>query len=267
MSRKLNLVDRLLALGRNLQALGRDYDARQILNRLARFGELPAEVAEETQARLAELHLKNQKYRKARRHLIAALGHRPENARYHYLLAGALDGDIKGNSRRAARHYRRSLALDPNQPRCLGEFGLLCLRLGRPESGLKALRRAVKLAPDDPQAVGNLVEGLRQEGRIEEAQQVLRAARFRNPRDARFQKLMQDFQFDQLRQQQEAARQTGAAPEAGPAGPVLLRFVRPAPEIPPAGANGKTVRRDAASPPPAPYFPRNGRRPGQKRAQ
>src|SRR5207245_1873013 len=112
-SRKLNLVDRLLALGRNLQALGRDYDARQVFGRLARFGELPTDIAEETQVRLAEISLKTQQFRRARRHLLAALGHRPENARYHYLLANALNSDIQGSSRRAVRHYRQSLALDP----------------------------------------------------------------------------------------------------------------------------------------------------------
>jgi Tfp pilus assembly protein PilF len=262
MSMKLNLVDRLLALGRNFQKQGRNYDARQILSRLSHLGELPAGVAEETQARLAEIHLKDNSFRRARKHLAAALSHRPDNARYHYLLANALENDIRGNSQRAADHYRRSLALDPKQPRCLGEFGLMALRLGQTEEGLDALRKAVELAPDEPETVGNLVEGLRREGLVDEARRVLRAALFRNPRDGRFRRLIQDFEFHQLRQRQETARHTGGPGEVDDDGPVLLPFNGPAPE----GAQAvrrKIIRCDAA----APYFSRHERRSDHKRAQ
>jgi tetratricopeptide (TPR) repeat protein len=264
MSMKLNLVDRLLAQGRHLQRLGRTYDARQVLSRLSRLGELPAAAAEETQARLAELHLKDNACDQARRHLTAALAHRPDSAQYHYLLANALDNDIPGDSEQAATHYRKSLEFDPEQPRCLGELGLLALRLGRVDEGLGALRRAVELAPNDPEAVGTLVEGLRREGLVEEARRVLRAALFRNPRDGRFRRLCQDFEFHQLRQRQETARRTDNAEENADDGPVLLRFERPA-DAPEPGR--KVVRRDGAAPPTAPYFPRRDRRSDQKRAQ
>jgi tetratricopeptide (TPR) repeat protein len=262
MGRKLNLVDRLLAMGRTFQELGRDHDAQQILGRLSNLGELPAPVAEETQARLAEIDLKHHEYRRARRHLTAALAHQPGHARYLYLLAGALDNDERGDSRRAAHHYRKSLDLDPQQPRCLGEFGLLALRLGHTDEGLAALRRAVELSPNDPEAVGSLVEGLRQDGRVDEARAALRAARFRNPRDPRFIKLKNDFEFHQLRQRQ--ARHGNAEAEAD--GPVLLPFVRPAAGDP-AGPGRKTIRQDKPSPPSAPLYPRRDRRRDQKRAQ
>ena len=58
MSMTLNLVDRLLARGRHFQQLGRDHDAIDTLGRLSQFASLPAEVAEETQARLAEINLR-----------------------------------------------------------------------------------------------------------------------------------------------------------------------------------------------------------------
>jgi tetratricopeptide (TPR) repeat protein len=265
MSRKLNLVDRLLAMGRRCQELGRDHDARHVLGRLAGFGELPAAVAEETQARLAELDLKRGRFRRARRHLTAALFHRPDHARYHYLLAGALDADGRGDPQRAVAHYRKSLELDPNQPRCLGEFGLLALRLGQTDEGLAVLRRAAELAPADPEAVGRLVDGLRQEGRTDEARGVLRAARFRNPRDARFHRLWSDFEFHLLRQEQQARRHADHTGQPADDGPVLLPFVRPAPET--AKAGRKVIRRDGASPPTAPHLSPSNRRPGQRRAQ
>jgi Tfp pilus assembly protein PilF len=266
MSMTLNLVDRLLAMGRTFQHLGRTHDARTALGKLAAFGDLPAATAEETQVRLAELHLSQRKYRRARRHLTAALLHQPTNARYHYLLATALDNDGQGDDNRAAEHYRKSLELDPEQPRCLGAYGLLLLRQGQTEDGLKALRRAGELAPDNPEAVGTLVEGLRREGLLDEARLALRAALFRNSRDARFHRLRSDFEYHQLRQQQEAGRRRNRAGQ-GEDGPVLLPFVRPEAPSKPVHVVRKIVRRDDASPPPAPHLARRARRPDQKRAQ
>src|SRR5436309_5607580 len=124
MSMTLNLADRLLSMGRNYQALGRNQDAVHILSRLAGLRQLPAEVAEETQVRLGEIHLSRGKYTRARRHLTAALVHKPDSARYHYLMATALASDASADRHRAAEHYRRSLEIDPKQPTCLGEYGL-----------------------------------------------------------------------------------------------------------------------------------------------
>ena len=154
MSTTLNLTDRLLAMGRKFQELGRDQEALHILGRLAGFRQLPAEISEESQVRLAELLLRCGRYVRARRHLTAVLVQRPDSARYHYLMASAHNGDAKCDPQRAAEHYRKSLQLDPGQPRCLGEFGLLALRLGCTEEGLASLRRAVELAPDDPEEIG-----------------------------------------------------------------------------------------------------------------
>src|SRR5207249_4409382 len=108
-------------------------------------------------------------------------------------------------------HYRKSLELDPRQPRCLGNYGLLALRMGDGEHGLHLLRRAAELDPNEPEVVGRLAEGLRQEGRIDEARDALRSARFRNPRDPRFVRLWHDFQFRQLREAQEKTRRNPSA--------------------------------------------------------
>src|SRR5437762_11958173 len=108
MSRTLNLVDGLLLMGRRHQQLGRIRDALTVLARLASFRELPREVAEETQIRLAEIQLRRRKYRRARRHLAVALRYDPDNARSHYLMATALRGLGEDQWDRAAVHYRRS---------------------------------------------------------------------------------------------------------------------------------------------------------------
>lgn len=262
MSMTLNLADKLLAMGRHRQELGRDADAVHFLDRLAGFREIPAEISEEALARLAEILLRQGRIIRARRHLTALLTRRPNSAHYHFLLARAYDGDEKSDPRRAAEHYRQSLKLDPKQPRCLGELGLLLLRLGQAEEGLRSLRKAVAWDGADPETVGRLVEGLRQEGETEEARSVLRVALFGHARDSRFRKLWHDFHFDELRQEQEAARKEDGLPASWNGGPRILPFVRPQE----ATADGKFVRRDPAASPQPPHTPHPSRLPDKKHA-
>jgi tetratricopeptide (TPR) repeat protein len=258
MSMTLNLVDHVLARGRKLQELGRHADALRLFSRLAGWQQLPAEVAEETQARLADIRLRYRQYAQARRHLAAVLAHRPDHARHHYQLARALDSEDQGNTMAALEHYRRSFELDPNQPDCLGDFGLLALRMGKNEEGLCALRRAVELAPDDPAIVSKLLSGLCQCGQPAEGRLVLRAARFRNPRNSAFQKLWDDFCFEQARQAQQAARYNRLA-EAETDERSLLPFHRPAPSGERAERDSKRIRRHGISPFPSPHRPHAAR--------
>jgi len=265
MSRTLNLVNGLLARGRHLQQIGREQDALHMFERLAGFQDLPEQVAEETQVRLAELLFDRGEFQSARRHLTAALVQKPTSARYHFLMASALESDEKGDDRRALQHYRMSLDLDSDQPERLGEAGMLALRLGKVVEGLKWLRRAAELAPDDPEVVARLVEGLHEIGRPEEARLTLRAALFRNPRDGRFRKLWSDFHFHELREEQETIRETRWETIGEEEKPVLLPFLRPVSA--PAQAGRKRVRRDPATPLPPPHMPRRGRLPNHKHAQ
>jgi Tfp pilus assembly protein PilF len=256
MNATLNLVDHLLAMGRKYQELGRHRDALNLFTRLAGFRELPAEAAEETQARLAELQLKRRKYVRARRHLTAALRYRPASARYHYQMATALQAEDRGNLEQAGDHYRRALELEPGHVKCLADYGLLAVRLGRVDEGLARLREAVERAPEDAEAVAKLVKGLRLAGRGDEARTAIRAALFRNPHAPRFRKLWNDFQFQQLRQDREAERLDRESALPPDEGPVLLPFRRP-----PAGGPRPTIlRREAGLPPPR-------RRPDQRNVQ
>jgi Tfp pilus assembly protein PilF len=260
MSMTLNLVDRLLARGRNLQALGRTHDALRVFKRLAGFRELPADAAEETQARLAELHLHHHRFARARRHLTAALRSCPDSAHYHHLMATAAAADGRGDLERAAEHYRRSCDLEPDQPECLCEYGALALHLGRRDEGLASLRRAAELAPDDPDTLKPVAEGLCLANDADGARGLLRAALFRNPRDRRFRRLWEDFQFRQLRLEQERARLGSRKMEEE--GPAVLPFVRPEAAAP----GRRAVRHDGPSPVPPPHAGEPVRFPEQRHA-
>lgn len=252
MSGTLNLIGRLLTHARNLQQFQCDREAVAVLGRIAAFRELPPDIAEEAQVRLAEIHLRRRRHKPARRHLTAALLYRPDSARYHFLMASTLDVKVNGNAARAADHYEKSLEIDPQQPDCLAAFGLLVLRQGGVADGLAQLHKAAELAPNDPAIIGKLVKGLRLVERYSEAVAVLRAARFRNPRDARFVKLYNDCMFRWLRRRQRGQRRS--AP--GRDGPTLLPFVRLVTEPRPAAAEDATIIRiDPATPPSGPHSP------------
>jgi len=238
----LNLVEHILAMGRRFQELGRHRDALQVFTRLCSFRDLPAEAAEEAQVRLAELHLKRRRFTRARRHLTAALQYQPSSARYHFLMATALHTDSGGDLERAADHLRQALEIEPDNVRCLTDFGLLLIRMGQNEEGLGKLRRAAEIAPDQPDVLAKVVKGLRLSGGSDEAQSLLRAALFRNSRNPRFRKLWSDFQLEALRRRQETARlRRRNNPDEGP---VLLPFLRVEPEAPSAEVHATILRSD-----------------------
>ncbi len=212
MSKMLNLADRLLALGRSLHKLGRDHDAVAALTRLAAFPALPRHVAEEVHSRLGELYLGLKKYRRARRHVALALAQQPDHPHYHFLLAGLLEraGDLDA----AGNHYRKSLELEADQPRCLAAYGLLTLKQGNVEDGLTCLRCAVETDPDDPRVLRLLVKGLCRAGRRDEAERALKLAAFRGPRLRQV--------WDAYRLKQLARQRRQPADER----PALLPFIR-----------------------------------------
>lgn len=243
----LNLVDRVLDLGRRYQEVGRHRDALKVFSRLSRFRFLPADAAEETQSRLAEIHLKRRKYKHAHRHLTAALRHQPDNARYHYLLGAALHAEEGADLERAGEHYRRALELDPNHVQCLADYGHLLLRLGQTEEGLQRLRQAAERAPEDVEILGKLVKGLRLVGRTEEARSVLQIALFRNSRSPRFRKLWNEFRFQQARRQRETERLRQNDEPSDEPPPLLLPFVRVVNDDAANSEYPKIVRRDEAN--------------------
>jgi tetratricopeptide (TPR) repeat protein len=239
----------------------------RILSQLAGFRELPTAVIEETQFRLGELQLRRRRYVRARRHFAAALRYDPGNARYHFRMAQALDTEHDGDPARALQHYQTSLDLDSQQTDCLCAHGLLALRLGQTQVGLRSLRAAVELAPDDLKVLPRVVTALRLANRSNEARGLLLAARFRHPHDGRYQKMWNDFQFHAARREQDAVRQQRNALGQDEEEPVLLPFVRPSADRNRLSqARGRIIRHDGPGSP-APHQGQPVPHPDQRHAQ
>jgi tetratricopeptide (TPR) repeat protein len=260
MSRTLNLVDCLLTSARNLHRLGRADDALDILRRLVRFRNMPADAAAEAHSLLAKLYFKQDDYRKARRHLVTALTFQTHCADFHFRLALAIEADPEARPDRARGHYVRALQLDKKNAHYWLDYGLFLLTLEDRQRGLRALRRAYALASSDPDILSRVAEGLRQEGLADEARIKILAVLFQQPRDRRYRALWQEHQFQMLyeRQQQQRRERTAAviaAPVLLPFEPVeaegryvglgskILRFDRPAKLSEPKTSQRKPYRR------------------------
>ena len=94
----------------------------------------------------------------------------------------------RGAFEKAAEHYRRALALAPNQPENHYNYGMLLLAQSRELEAIEAFRQALANDPTYVDAHNNLGYLLARAGRTDEAIRELRAALQRNPahRDAHF---------------------------------------------------------------------------------
>jgi Tfp pilus assembly protein PilF len=207
MTTSLKMPEQLLAIGQRLLDCGRDQEALEILEKLSHLADVPSATTVESRSCLAEIYLRRRRFAEARRHLNIVLAAQPDCPQAHYLMATALQQQETPDLRRAARHYRKAVGLDPEQPAYVADFGLCLLELGKATTGLRLLRQAVELAPDDVDYVRDLAMKLLDLGRAVEARQVALTALFRQPRNADLRKLWNDLRFCQARtQQQEEVR-------------------------------------------------------------
>jgi tetratricopeptide (TPR) repeat protein len=222
MNPSINLLDRLLSQGRQLLFMGRSVEARRRLNKLLGFPDVTVPQRVEAHRLLADIHVDGQCYRKARRHLLAALGLQPNCPETHYRLAVTLDLDPEVEPKKAGKHFRKALELKPDEARYWSGYGQICLRIGREKAAYGAFIAAADLAPMDVAIIDEIADGLCFLGKEEDARSVLIAARFRLGHDSELEQLWNRFRFLQLHRDQQAARRRKALAE-GEA--VVLPFV------------------------------------------
>lgn len=264
MNHTVNLVQRLLIQGRNLQQLGLDEKAVSILTQLSHFRDLPSEIATETHLRLTALHSSNHKYARARRHLAVVMAHRPHSPRCEFRMARLSEKDTQSDPRKALLFYRRILKQQPKNPRFLSSFGMFALRNGKERTALGALRRAFRLAPDCRLVLKRYIKVLTQLHRFKEARRVLRSCRFRLTKQQWFQTLYRDFRFLMLQRKQRQNKRQQVQDNASEFA-CVLPF--PHEERKTASANSEYVRSDRPSVLPAPHLPLRLHRPDQRYAQ
>ena len=234
MSKTLPLVDHLLRHGRHLQSIGLNHRAKLLFQRLAGFRELPREVAEETQHRLAELHAAAHEY-----------AFNLDDLRFGNPLKRetlSIEADEACPDDRALTHYRQAARLEPDNSQYLCDYGLLAIRLGQVQQGLKLLRQAQEATPNDLDVLDKLATGLDEAGETIASLRVLRTAMFRNSGDRRYRELYRRRQFQQLSEEQARRRVIPFPTDE----PVLIPFFQPATPRRRTIADGRILRLDTA---------------------
>jgi tetratricopeptide (TPR) repeat protein len=222
MNSSINLLERLLSQGRRFFFMGRHVESRRRLEKLLALPDVPEHQRIEAHQLLADIHLDAQCYRKARRHLIAALGLRPNCAETLFSLGVTLDMDPDVDPKRAAKYFKKALENKPDEPRYWSGYGQVCLRLGKEKAAYGAFVAAADLAPNDADVLDEITDGLCFLGKEEDARSVLMAARFRLGHSAELDQLWNRFRFLQLHRKQQASIRRKAL-DAGEA--VILPFV------------------------------------------
>jgi Tfp pilus assembly protein PilF len=226
MSITLKMSEELMDLGRRFRDCGRDQDALKAFGRIPHLGNMSADTALEAQLELARIYLRQHKFALARRHLNIVLACDAECGEAHYLLASCFFQDDKRDMRRADKHFRRAVELEPREPAYAADYGLCLLESGKTAVGLKYLQKAVALAPDDIEYARDLALSLLTAEQPIEARRVALAALFRQPGNGDARKLWNEVRFHEVRIEQSyrpMLRQENAPEE-----PVLLPFRRDA---------------------------------------
>ena len=133
MSRMLTFHDAAWASARNCAAAGRRADALAFLAPLLSSPDAPPRLVRLAHRLAGRLHAATQDYRMTRKHLLAAAKLDPNCAEVHYELGLAFERDPYGCDHRAARRFRKAVALLPKEPRYAAALG----RAGADEPGAR----------------------------------------------------------------------------------------------------------------------------------
>jgi tetratricopeptide (TPR) repeat protein len=206
MDRVISLVERILVRGQKLIHFGKLGEGKKLLLNLLSFGDVPTEKRREAHGLLADLYLEAGLFKKARRHLTAAITLNPLGAEGYFELAQAIERDPEAKQGRAWKLLRKATRLKPDQPRYWVALGQLSLRLNRTTAALSAFRRAIRLEPGELKLVSAIFDGLMSLDRGDVAQEFLVNCRFRLGRNSGFEAIWKKFRFLEARRDQQSVR-------------------------------------------------------------
>ena len=247
MSRRLDLIEggvlALRSLARNGQPAAAIAQAQRLLNR----PDLPAVAAADAHRVMAELLLDSERFTSARRHFRASLALEPNHARTHFLMGLAFERDPHGDDLRAARRFRRASELVPANAVYRAAFGRAAVRCDRVNRGVKELLAASDAAMKDAALLEVVVEGLLEAGKVRAAERIIVKARFLCPGSGEVRRLGERVRFESTRRGQRRASSTQDAGPARDGGVRLLPFIRLVRSSPEGKTPSANVRRDVVS--------------------
>lgn len=202
MSMTLSFYDAVWSSARECATLGRRAEALARLTPLLSSSDVPPATQLLAHRLAARLRASTENYREARKHLLKAEKLASPTAELHYELGITFERDPYGCDRRAARRFRRAVALKPTEAKFLAALGRARVRTNRVRAGIVALRRAAELAPESVLVLKIVTEGLVEANRAHEAARIVAKARFLAPGDLKLLHLAEELRFAVARQRQ-----------------------------------------------------------------
>jgi tetratricopeptide (TPR) repeat protein len=222
----LSLTESLFNRGRELLHWHRPVEARRLLEQVIALAE--PDFALQAHLLLADWELKQQRFRKARQQLHAAIKLQPNDAEVYYRYAVALDADMNAAPQRAWKAIRWAMRLNRLEPKYWALYGQIALRLNRRSIARLAFRHVSQYTTLAANVLAEVIDGLCALGLKRAAYQRLLAARFQNPHDANVQRLLEQFQLGEVCQAQEnnAASDLLPFPQSDEARATIVRHDR-----------------------------------------
>ena len=243
MSRMLAFHEAVWATACDRATRGRRRDAMKTLDPLLSGSpDVPPRLVLLAHRLAARIQVAAGRYGPTRRHLRAAEQLDPRSSEIQYELGIAHEDDPYGCDRRAARRFKKALALGPGQAKYLAALGRALVRINRVRSGVANLTAAAARTPANPAVLTVVMDGLIDAGKVRTAWRIISRARFLAPADAKIRRL-----WDQARYALAGAKQTRGRRVRVGTGPALLPFVRLSLVGRTSHAGGGVLRRDAGS--------------------
>jgi tetratricopeptide (TPR) repeat protein len=255
MSMRLALVPGSMDVARRLARSGRTNDARSQALRLLRRSDLTVAEAADANRVIGGLDLDSEAFASARRHFRASLALEPNHARTWFQAGLACERDPYGDDRRAARCYRKAMRLAEQNFTYRAAFGRAAIRCDHVKRGVRELLQCAEAALKDASLLEVVVEGLLEAGRTDAANRIVTQARFSCPGASGIRRLQDRVRYEAARRNQRRGINTQDAGSDKDVGGRLIPFLR----IARSGTGGMTpaatVRSDVASFP-RPHLPR-----------
>jgi tetratricopeptide (TPR) repeat protein len=208
----LSFAEHLLSRARLMLRVGRPAEARRLSRNVLRQPNPSHRLRADAFCLLAEIELEAGRFRRARRHLAAAIRLRRHADELYVAYSRAVDADPNADPRLAVKAMRRGVAIDPFEPRSWAALGTAAHNAGDDVLARRAFRRAARLRPDDFDTLSEIVDGFLHLDLEVDARAVVTAARFRLPRHTELIALTDRVSFTMAqRRQRQSKVQDGAA--------------------------------------------------------
>lgn len=229
----LSMARRLLQLGRKrLEQFQRDEGLR-ILRRLLTLPNVPPAVLAKANFLIAQVQYDHEEFQAAHERLAQVVTQAPNNANYHFWLAASTENLPANNAKMSLAHYALAARLAPHDGRKTSVYACKLVATKARAKGLRLLEKVYVRHQNNAAVLENVVEGLLEADRVDDAELVVRRACYQHQDNPAFQSLKCRFRIRMVQRkiEQGATRKVHGNParnelviEEGEDEPAIIPF-------------------------------------------